>query len=199
MDELSKSIKYPNVDFSKWKVNKYGCRQFLAHCPRCDKEKGYVREANYSTNCKSCSSSLNKRGKPSPKKGIKTGLPAWNRSKNFDPIKIKLRNRMSRRMRHALSGRNLSKSWIHIFTILGYSVDELKTHIESKFQLGMSWDNIGKWHIDHIIPESLFHYSSYEDDNFKKCWGLDNLQPLWAKDNIAKSNKLLGGVLFQPQ
>ncbi len=73
--------------------------------------------------------------------------------------------------------------------LLGCSKEELKIHLESKFQDGMSWENHGvgrdKWHIDHIIPlskaqtllelEQLFHYS--------------NLQPLWGSDNIKKSNK----------
>ena len=55
----------------------------------------------------------------------------------------------------------------------------------------MTWDNYGEWHIDHIIPISYFDYSSYDDETFKICWDLNNLQPLWAKDNLIKSNKLI--------
>ena len=55
----------------------------------------------------------------------------------------------------------------------------------------MSWDNYGEWHIDHILPDSSFYYVSTEDDEFKKCWALSNLQPLWAIDNLKKSNKII--------
>ena len=51
----------------------------------------------------------------------------------------------------------------------------------------MSWDNYGKWHIDHIIPLSS---ANSEDDIYKLC-NYTNLQPLWAEDNLKKSNKKL--------
>jgi hypothetical protein len=160
-------------------------------CVTCGKDRGYVSRTRMSKNCQSCSNSKNKLGKPSPLKGIKTGRPAWNRGKyHGNPTKKILRNRMSRRMRHALNGKNLSKKWIHIFDMVGYSVEELKSHLESRFQVGMSWGNIGRWEIDHVCPESKFDYSSLNDDAFKKCWALSNLQPLWSEDNRRKSNKI---------
>ena len=55
----------------------------------------------------------------------------------------------------------------------------------------MTWDNYGKWHIDHIVPRSFFEFTSIEDTEFKYCWSLDNLQPLWSAENITKSNKIL--------
>ena len=60
------------------------------------------------------------------------------------------------------------------------------------FQPGMSWDNYGKygWHVDHRIPVSSFNIISYDCDDFRKCWALENLQPLWAIDNIRKGNKI---------
>lgn len=75
------------------------------------------------------------------------------------------------------------------FDILGFSVKELKEHLESLFKEGMTWDNYGEWHIDHKIPRSLLPYSYKEDENFIKCWSLDNLQPLWKIENLKKSNK----------
>jgi 5-methylcytosine-specific restriction endonuclease McrA len=54
----------------------------------------------------------------------------------------------------------------------------------------MTWGNYEKyWHLDHIISQSKLPFSSMEDDNFKKCWALENLQPLEAIANIKKSNK----------
>jgi hypothetical protein len=59
--------------------------------------------------------------------------------------------------------------------------------LESKFDDKMSWDNYGSyWHIDHIIPQSKLLYNSMEDENFKKCWDLQNLQPLEATANMKK-------------
>ena len=56
----------------------------------------------------------------------------------------------------------------------------------------MSWDNYGRngWEIDHIKPISSFNFNSYKDKEFKECWSLENLQPLWAEENIRKSNKI---------
>jgi hypothetical protein len=67
---------------------------------------------------------------------------------------------------------------------LGCSIPKLKAHLESKFQSGMTWDNYGEWHIDHIIPLSLFDLSSLDDIRVA-CHYL-NLRPLWAKDNMSK-------------
>jgi len=73
--------------------------------------------------------------------------------------------------------------------ILGYTKEELKNHLEKQFTNDMSWKDFrnGKIHIDHIKPQSLFNLKDIND--IKECWSLDNLQPLWAKDNIRKSNK----------
>ena len=69
--------------------------------------------------------------------------------------------------------------------ILKYSPIDLKNHLESLFLEGMSWDNYGEWHIDHIIPLSKFD----KDTPIHIINSLDNLQPLWAIDNLIKSNK----------
>lgn len=67
---------------------------------------------------------------------------------------------------------------------LGCSLDELIRHIESKFQLGMSWENYGEWHIDHIKPLSSFDLENREQ--FLEACNYTNLQPLWAHDNLKK-------------
>ena len=75
------------------------------------------------------------------------------------------------------------------FVYLGYKPVDLKKHLESLFTKGMSWDEFkkGNIHIDHIKPQSSFNL--HEDKEIKKCWSLNNLQPLWKKDNLIKSNK----------
>lgn len=72
---------------------------------------------------------------------------------------------------------------------LAYTVQELMTHLEGKFSQGMNWRNYGKngWHIDHIRPCASFDLA--DPKQFKDCWDLSNLQPLWAKDNLKKGSR----------
>jgi hypothetical protein len=78
-----------------------------------------------------------------------------------------------------------------IYERCGYTIDQLRDHIEKQFVSGMSWDNYGRdgWHIDHIIPSSTFDMDNHED--FRACWSLCNLRPLWAKDNKIKNAKAM--------
>lgn len=90
-------------------------------------------------------------------------------------------------MREALKRGGTSNQ---VQTLLGYSISELRAHLESKFTKGMTWEMfcLGEIHIDHIRPQSAFDLTRHSE--WVKCWSLDNLQPLWAADNLAKSNKL---------
>jgi len=71
--------------------------------------------------------------------------------------------------------------------LIGCSLEELKQHLEKQFTEGMSWDNYGKWHIDHKKPCSLFNFEIEAEQ--RQCFNYTNLQPLWAIDNLKKSNK----------
>ena len=75
--------------------------------------------------------------------------------------------------------------------ILGYSRLDLMAHIEKQFTKGMNWEKLmlGEIHIDHIIPVSAFAVTSVESDGFSACWALSNLRPLWAAENLSKSDK----------
>ena len=77
------------------------------------------------------------------------------------------------------------------FEIFGATPEQIKSHIESQFKDDMTWGNQGEWHIDHIIP--LDYYSKNFDLNDlevqKKAFNYKNLQPLWAFENLSKSNK----------
>jgi len=74
---------------------------------------------------------------------------------------------------------------------IGCTIEELKIHLELRFIKGMTWENYGKWHIDHILPCSSFDMSKESEQ--RKCFHYTNLQPLWAIDNMKKSNKILHG------
>jgi hypothetical protein len=78
------------------------------------------------------------------------------------------------------------------FDVLGYTVEELKAHLEKQFKDGMSWSNYGPyWHIDHIIPLAAHNYTTTECPEFKAAWALTNLQPLPALENMSKGAKVL--------
>lgn len=70
---------------------------------------------------------------------------------------------------------------------IGCSKEELRLYIESQFKEGMSWDNYGKWHIDHIIPLA----SAKTEEELYKLFHYTNLQPLWAKENLSKGSKII--------
>ena len=72
--------------------------------------------------------------------------------------------------------------------LLDCSISELKLYIESQFQSGMTWDNYGAWHLDHVIPCDAYDLSDPEQQ--KLCFHYTNLQPLWAEENLMKHNKL---------
>lgn len=104
--------------------------------------------------------------------------PKYHIKKNFSSM-------VSKRLKRRVS----SKKGKSTFSFLPYNAEELMMHLEKQFQQGMTWKNYGEWHVDHKKPDSLFNYTSIEDEEFQKCWALENLQPLWAKENIKKSNK----------
>lgn len=101
-----------------------------------------------------------------------------------DPV-LALARRIRALVRITLKGKGYAKT-SRTHEILGCTFDELKTHLESRFSEGMSWANFSKWHIDHIIPVSL----AKTEADVVRLNHYSNLQPLWAKDNLLKSNKV---------
>ena len=117
-----------------------------------------------------------------------------NREKNWETEKkrrekplVKLSCNIRCRVKNFLKSKNITKN-NKTFDIVGCSPEFLKEHIEKQFTNGMSWDLMGKHiHIDHIIPLS----SANTDEEVYKLCHYTNLQPLWAEDNLKKSNKLI--------
>jgi len=101
--------------------------------------------------------------------------------------KGRLENNVSRALNRALRGK---KNGEPSFALLGFAVEELMTHLERQFQRGMTWENYGKWHVDHIRPLASFTYSDPSDPDFKRAWALTNLRPLWATENISKGARV---------
>jgi hypothetical protein len=109
--------------------------------------------------------------------------------KHNDPI-YKLINNFRTAIYQVLKENNVQKNG-HYFEVLQYTPNELIHHLENQFNDGMTWDNYGDWHVDHILPISIHNIQEIGDDEFMKCWSLGNLQPMWGEDNIKKSNKVL--------
>lgn len=94
--------------------------------------------------------------------------------------------RMSAAIGRSLRSGKQGKSWQQF---VSYSLADLMAHLEAKFLPGMSWDNRGEWHIDHIRPLCSFSFQTPDDPQFREAWALTNLQPLWAIDNLKKGGR----------
>ncbi len=98
----------------------------------------------------------------------------------FYKLSIFIRNSLNRSIKNKRINKN-NKS----FQYIGCSLEKLKYHIESQFLEGMTWDNHGDWHIDHISPLA----SAKTEEDIFKLNHYTNLQPLWEKENLQKSSK----------
>ena len=119
------------------------------------------------------------------KRVVQRNLEMYHRRKH-DP-EYRLKRLLRLRLYHVVKKGYKKDSAL---SLVGCSMDQLKKHLESKFEEGMSWDNWTRegWHIDHIIPLSSFDMSKEEEQ--KKAMHYTNLQPLWAKDNMRKGSKI---------
>jgi len=112
----------------------------------------------------------------------------YNRKLRENPA-YRLHKNISRGIHRSLiDGAKAGRKWEDL---AGYTIDDLRLHLERQFKDSMTWSNYGKggWEIDHVTPVSFFNFSKPEHLDFKKCWSLENLQPLWWYDNNKKSNK----------
>lgn len=111
-------------------------------------------------------------------------------------ITKKISNNIGTGLRHSLPGNKAGRRWE---TLVGYTVHDVKVHMENLFTEGMTWDDFlsGKIHIDHKIPIIAFRFNSAEDEEFKNAWSLRNLQPLWATDNLRKNDKIIYPDLYK--
>ena len=188
-------IKSPD-EFGKEKKNSSGLK---AHCKACQVK--YKKSLNFSVDpnlkekkCSKCGETKSP-DEFSKSKVDSDGLQFWckdcrlkyqRKRYQTDPL-YKLKMTVRNHMRRIVESTKLKKEK-RSFEYLGCTISEFKEHIESQFVEGMSWDNYAwdKWHIDHKIP--LDWYVKNADDPFKANH-YDNLQPMWAKDNMSKGAK----------
>lgn len=138
------------------------------------------------------------------KEHIKDNVTKWMKN-NKDKVKIyrnkykaktpltfneRIKHNLRTRINGVLNGKLKGGSAV---SDLGCSIEELKKHLELQFVDGMNWNNYGRdgWHIDHILPLSSFDLQ--DPEQLAKACHYSNLQPLWARDNISKSDKIPEG------
>jgi len=121
-----------------------------------------------------------------------------NRKRNRRKIDAgyQLNCNISSAINSSLKRKNGNKNGNHWEGLVGYKAKQLKKHLEKLFTEGMTWDNYGKWHVDHRIPIAVHNFTKPEHEDFKRCWALTNLQPMWAHDNLVKGAKITN--CFQP-
>lgn len=161
--------------FSRSKFNTSGLRTYCKSCEKhatavwraTRKEKDFlVKKAYYERN---------------KQKIINQARERQKRRRHSD-INFRILVNLRRRLNNAIRGNNKSKATL---ALLGTDIPNLMQHLEKLFLPGMSWDNYGKWHIDHIRPCKSFNMSDPDDQAV--CFNYKNLQPLWAIDNLRKS------------
>ena|SRR3990167_2242528 len=175
-------------------------------CIKCKKEKSiscfnkWKRGWGPRTYCRQCQKIANKKWKERNKEKIKIYNKNYNnlwvgsdgykkywrdydRKRRKNP-KFRVDDNMSSVIRYCLKGK---KAWRKWRDLVGYKAQDLINHLEKQFDDKINWDNYGSyWEIDHIKPKSLFKYETAEDPEFKKCWALENLQPLEKIKNRSK-------------
>ena len=112
------------------------------------------------------------------------------KNKRKTDSKFKLRCNISSSIWQSLKRNKSSKSNCTWEKLVGYSLKQLKKHLEKQFTDSMTWNNYGEWHIDHKLPVIFFNFSNPFQDEFKRCWALSNLQPMWALENKKKNAKI---------
>lgn len=112
----------------------------------------------------------------------------WRKSKKqymLDPL-YRTKESVRQRVARAFVQKGFTKR-SKTYDIVGYSFEELKSHIEKQFVEGMSWDNRSDWHIDHMVPLSI----AKSEEELVKLGHYSNLRPLFTKDNFKKSDSML--------
>ena len=122
----------------------------------------------------------------------------YSKDKYANDLNFKLSIVISNAVRLSLKTGKQGHRWEYL---VGYAVEDLVKHLKSKFTDGMTFENYGDyngnasgWHIDHIRPVSSFNITSYDCEDFKKCWSLENLQPLWATTRTINGIEYLGNM-----
>ena len=193
---LATKVKYEKDNKEKHLISR---RKFYAN----NQEKELARRAKWRKENKELHRAGSKRwAQNNPervkeqKKVFSERHPGYRNKLHAKQLVESLEYRLTRVMRARFYAALKKDKTYSVFDICDYTVGDLKSQLESLFIEGMSWDNYGKtgWVIDHIRP--LASFEILEKEEMKKAWELNNLQPLWASDNIKKSS-IYEGVKYK--
>ena len=160
-------------------------------------KRGHISKRLISTRCcLECQKTANKEWRERNPGAMYAAVKSW-RSENKEKVtdyyakmyasdRGNIAVRISRGISKAIGAEKAGRHWEEM---VGYSLDELKNHLERQFVKGMNWENKSKWHIDHIVPKHSFSLDSSE--SIKACWALSNLRPIWASENCKKRHSML--------
>jgi hypothetical protein len=190
MKKCSKcKIEKDLTEFSKDRTRKDGLR---CQCKSCVKE--YYKEYNkenkeyekerWKKYYKENKEKIKKYREANKEKINKYHKKYIRKRKQTEPL-FRMKHNLKSRTYKAFKNKGYSKT-SKTQEMLGVDWEVVKQHIEEQFTEGMNWDNQGEWHIDHIIPLA----SANNKADLKKLCHYSNLQPLWAEDNISKSDKI---------
>lgn len=177
----------PISEFGKNKKRKDGLK---VYCKECRKKNGSLY---YSKNKESINEkhkkhyhknkeSINERHKKWRKEN-KGYMTTYSKERRKVDVIYRISGNLRTRIWWAVKNNKLNSS----IEYLGCDVGFYKKYLESLFTEGMSWDNYGEWHIDHIRPISSFDL--LEEEEMVECFNYKNTQPLWAFDNLSKGNR----------
>lgn len=168
---------------SAWRLaNPEKSRAHVNECAAKNREKRReAGRARYANNL----DELRKRARESAARR-KPKIAAYVRNRRASDPVVALRGRLSGQLRYCLSTGKGGKT---TEALLGYTIEELRAHLERQFLKGMSWENMGAWHVDHIVPLASFTITDSSDPELRRAWALPNLRPLWADDNVRKGAK----------
>lgn len=167
-EKFRKYNGHPAIDYEDFIVDNNGSKKFLMKCLTCLKVKGHRNLGSLNLPCFTC---------------------AMSKTLKYTPIQRRIREAAKARINSRFRRNRLGKPVGIHFKDLPFTLIELMDHLQNLFRNGMSWQNYGEWHIDHIRPESSFDYQSAHDPQFVECWSLKNLQPLWKLENLKKGAK----------
>jgi hypothetical protein len=177
-------------------------------CPQCENELPHTNEyfhkdsrspSGLRNECKNCRliKSKIKASDPEEKKRkadyrkqtrshIREYKRLWEQNRSKTHPEFNLKKNLRSRIHTVLKYKKATKIDTTM-RLVGCSLEYLIAYLEGKFTYGMTWENYGKWHVDHIRPCASFDLTDPEQQ--KQCFHYTNLQPLWAKDNLSKGDR----------
>ena len=185
-------IKKDFIEFAKSKTTKdgfqYQCKSCVNQYYKANKEKIKEYYKQYQQSNKERLNDYIKQRYKENKGNIKEYYNEYYKQRRQNDLLFKFKHNVRSLISYSFKrGANKFSKNAKTETILGCTIGEFRTYIESKFKIGMSFENHGEWHLDHIYPISL----AKSEEEVIKLNHYTNFQPLWAEENFSKSNKIV--------